>query len=132
MIPDDLADVLIPASGGMPSASEAGATGVWLDRVLSARPDLTDELGRIVASAAGQDPAAAVERLARERPGDLDTLLSALAGAYYMSDDVRGRLGYPGQRAIAGDAEGGEPPLGLDSPLLGPVRARGPIYRHAD
>jgi hypothetical protein len=132
VIPDALADVLIPASGGMPSATEAGATGVWLDRVLSVRPDLAAELGRIVASLAGQDPAAAVERLARERSGDLDTLLSALAGAYYMSDDVRERLGYPGQRAIATDGDGREPPLDADNPLLGPVLARGPIYRHAD
>jgi hypothetical protein len=132
VIPDDLADVLIPAVGGMPSATEAGATGVWLDRVLSARPDLAAELGRIVAPLAGQDPRAAVDRLARERPADLDTLLSALAGAYYMSDDVRHRLAYPGQRAIAADAEDREPPLDLDSPLLGPVRARGPIYRNTD
>ena len=34
----ELADALIPAEGGMPSASEAGAVGEWLDAVLAARP----------------------------------------------------------------------------------------------
>ena len=131
MIPDELADFLIPALGGMPSATEAGATEVWLDRVLEARPDLAAELRRIVASVVGEDPAAAVARLASERPGDLDTLLSALAGAYYMSDDVRAALGYPGQQAIADDVEGREPPLDAANPLLAPVLARGPIYRRA-
>ena len=131
MIPDELADILIPSAGGMPSATEADATGVWLDRVVSARPDLAAELHRIVASLAGEDPATAIGRLARERPGDLDILLSALAGAYYMSDQVRARLGYPGQRATAGDVEGGEPPLEAMDPLLAPVFARGPIYRPA-
>jgi hypothetical protein len=37
---DRLADQLIPAEDGMPSATEAGATGRWLDAVLAARPDL--------------------------------------------------------------------------------------------
>jgi hypothetical protein len=32
-----LADVLIPAADGMPAASEAGATGAWLDEVLRVR-----------------------------------------------------------------------------------------------
>src|SRR5689334_4967187 len=114
----------------MPSATEVGATGVWLERVLSARPDLVAELDRIVASLedSGEGAVAAVERLARERPGDLDTLLTALAGAYYMSDEVRRRLAYPGQRALAGDAAVREHPLDLDSPLLRPVLDRGPIY----
>ena len=33
-----LADTLIPAGGGMPSASQSGAAGEWLDAVLSPGP----------------------------------------------------------------------------------------------
>jgi hypothetical protein len=129
VIPDELADALIPAAGSLPSAAEVGANRALLERVLSARPGLAPELERIVGSVRGEDPAGTLERLERERPEDLETLLAAVAGAYYMSDVVRERLGYPGQRAIG--LEAGEPPLSADSPLLGPVVQRGPIYRPA-
>jgi hypothetical protein len=39
------ADERIPALDGMPSATDAGATGEHLDRVLRARPDLASQLG---------------------------------------------------------------------------------------
>jgi hypothetical protein len=35
-----LADVLVPAGDGFPSASDAGVAGAWLDAMLVARPDL--------------------------------------------------------------------------------------------
>ena len=43
-----LADVLIPAGAGMPSASEAGVAGKWLDEFLDARPELGEHLVRIL------------------------------------------------------------------------------------
>ena len=45
-----LADVLIPAAEGMPSASEAGVHRAGLDRVLAARPDLEPVLARVLAA----------------------------------------------------------------------------------
>ena len=39
-----IADELIPAGSGMPSASEAGVAGEFLDEVLVARPDLAAPL----------------------------------------------------------------------------------------
>ena len=39
-----IADELIPAGSGMPSASEAGVAGEFLDEVLAARPDLAAPL----------------------------------------------------------------------------------------
>jgi hypothetical protein len=35
-----LADILIPATATMPSASEADPRGKWLGKALAARPDL--------------------------------------------------------------------------------------------
>ena len=46
-----LADVLIPAADGMPSASQADAAGQWLDAVLTARPDLAGRLKDVLAKA---------------------------------------------------------------------------------
>ena len=52
----ELADVLIPAEGGMPSASEAGAAGEWLDAVLAARPDFETPLAGLAARPRGCRP----------------------------------------------------------------------------
>ena len=54
-----LADVLVPAAAGMPSATEAGVHREGLDRVLAARPDLEPVLVRVLASGG---------RRARRRP----------------------------------------------------------------
>ena len=42
-----LADVLIPAGEGFPSASDAGVAREGLDQVLAFRPDLADGLERL-------------------------------------------------------------------------------------
>ena len=51
-----LADVLIPAGDGFPSASEAGVAGEGLDQVLAFRPDLATALKSILAFARGRNP----------------------------------------------------------------------------
>ena len=61
-----LADVLVPATGGMPSASEIGVHERWVDRVIAARPDLAGRLEALLAAAAGCDPGAEVARLQAE------------------------------------------------------------------
>ena len=58
-----LADQLIPAADGMPSASQAGVAGRWLDEVLRSRPDLGDDLRRLIDENAGRDPAQAIADL---------------------------------------------------------------------
>jgi hypothetical protein len=117
-----LADALIPAGDGMPAASEAGATGPLLDEVLRVRGDLEEPLAAITTAAAGKDPAAEVERLKAEEPELFEALTTAIAGGYFMSEDVRQRLGYPGQQAL-------ELKDDLDPSLLQPVVDRGRIYR---
>jgi hypothetical protein len=68
------------------------------------------------------DPAAEVERLKAEEPELFEALTTAIAGGYFMSEDVRERLGYPGQQAL-------ELKDDLDPALLQPVVDRGTIYR---
>jgi hypothetical protein len=111
---DALADQLIPGEDGMPSASEAGATGRSLDAVLAARPDLRAPLEALEGES--------IAGLAERDPAGWAALTSAVVAAYYFNPEVRERVGYRGQQAI---------PLGPPDheELLGSVVSRGPVYR---
>lgn len=125
-----LADVMLPAARGMPSAGEVGAIASNLERVLTWRDDLRAPLERAVAAL---DPETfSIERLSAYHGADEDAyvaLTTVVAACYYLCPVVRERIGYPGQVAKTYDpfaytvwvAEG----------LLDPVMARGPIYREA-
>jgi hypothetical protein len=117
-----LADLLIPEADGMPSASQAGATGAWLDEVLRVRADLEEPLVQLTEAARGRDAGHEVERLRAEQPELFEALTTAVAGAYFMNDKVRERLGYPGQQAKPLERD-------LDLELLQPVIDRGTIFR---
>jgi len=121
-----LADVLIPASGGMPSASSVDVAGRQLDLVLHSRPDLAASLPPILDHVGGRESLEAVAILERERPDDLVLLLQAVAGGYYMHDEVRQLLGYAGQEALtlSRGGFGGED-------LIDPMLKRRPTYRGA-
>jgi choline dehydrogenase-like flavoprotein len=124
---DSLADVLIPAAGGMPSASEADPAGKWLARALQARPDLVPELARVLDAAAGLEPEAEARRLHAEDREGFRALAAIVSGAYYMNLKIRKRIGYPGQ--------GKRPPFpdeadyDLRDGLLDPVVERGSIHK---
>jgi hypothetical protein len=123
----ELADALIPAGSGMPSASEAGAVGEWLDAVLAARPDLAIPLGGLTAAAAGMSPAEALATLPERDPGAWAAFTTAIPAAYFMNPDVRRRLGYPGQQAVPIDPDA--PADYLSDGLLDSVKSRPPVYR---
>ena len=120
-----LADVLIPAGDGFPSASQAGVAGEWLDAVLSCRPDLAEGLKRLLADARDQVPAEFVAALQRENPASFGLLAELIPGAYFLNPDVRSRLGYQGQTAKPIDPR----PDYLDDGLLQSVVDRGLVYR---
>ena len=122
-----LADLLIPEGTGMPSASQAGVAGPWLDEVLRSRPDLVDDLQRVLARAADHAPAAALEHLQRDEPDDFAILAVVVPGAYYMNPEIRARIGYPGQQAVP--IEASEPPDYEEDGLLRSVIERGTIFR---
>ena len=122
-----LADQLIPAADGMPSASQAGVAGRWLDEVLRSRPDLGDDLRRVIDENAGRDPAEAIGDLPDRDPAGFAVLAVVVPGAYYMNPDIRALIGYPGQEAIRIDEEAA--PDYEEAGLLEAVIRRGPIYR---
>jgi hypothetical protein len=123
----ELADQLIPAEDGMPSASEAGAVGEWLDAVLAARPDFEVPLAGLAGSTAGLGAAEAIAVLPERDPAGWSALTAAVVAAYYMNPDVCARVGYAGQRAIPLDP--GDPPDYLQDGLLDSVKGRGAVYR---
>ena len=110
-----LADLLIPRSERMPSASEAGVAGDPVDGVLAVRPDLVGPL-----------------RMALDWSGTPDTLppevFAALgeivAGAYFQIPEVQDRIGYHGRAALPVTELTDE-----DRALLEPVVHRGLLYR---
>jgi len=114
----ELADALIPAEGGMPSASEAGAVGEWLDVVLAARPEFAPPLEGLSTST---EPLAT---LPERDPAGWSVLTAAVVAAYYMNPDVCAGVGYAGQRAIPFDPDA---PDYVD--LLESVKGRGAVYR---
>src|SRR5439155_22809223 len=119
-----LADVLIPAVDGVPAAADAGATGKWLDRAVTARPELVAPLERIASLPGEDDPRASLERLIAEDAEGFAALTAAVSGAYYMNLKIRKRIGYPGQKHNPPYPDEAEYYL---EGLLEPVLERGPL-----
>jgi len=120
-----LADVLIPAGDGMPSASAATVAEEGLDQVLAAVPGLRASLAEVLARAKGREPAEVVASLARTDPAAYGVLTEVVTAAYFMNPNVRQAVGYTGQ---------GPTPLDprvdyMEDGLLESVIKRGPIYR---
>ena len=115
-----MADLLIPAGAGMPSASEAKVGSTGLAQVLKFRPELQAPLEKVLAQCQGMLPQRALDSLP---PEAFAMLAEIVASAYFMNEDVRAKLHYHGQRA--------KPivPEEINPALLKPVIDRGPIYR---
>ena len=122
-----IADVLVPAYGEMPSASSVGIAGDLLDKALRARPDLAADCRRAVKVCADPPGPEALDQLANEDPDAFGALMVLVLGGYYMSSDVRKLLHYAGQEALRIDI--GELPTYIEEALLDEVIDRGPIYR---
>jgi hypothetical protein len=121
-----IADLLIPAGSGMPSAAEAGVGGQFLDEVLAARPDLAAPLDAALAQVDGLD---AVTALAALR-GDADgwaVIAAVVPAAYFLNPAMRAAIGYPGNESRPIDPDAA--PDYLEDGLLDSVVARGPVYR---
>lgn len=121
-----VADHLIPAAHGMPSAGKV-IDEVRLRFVLTARPDLIEPLRAALRSDLGPDPATRLAALERDEPDHQAALLLVVVGGYYTDKDVRDRLGYPGQEAKP--VQAWRYPEYLEEGLTDQVLARGPIWR---
>ena len=117
---------LIPEAHGMPSAGDV-IGDLRLRFVLDARPDLLEPLVAALRPELGDDPAGRLARLERDEPAHHAALVLVVVGGYYTDNDVRERLGYPGQEART-LASWKVPPY-VEEGLTDQVLARGPIWR---
>jgi len=121
-----VADRLIPAADGMPSAADV----VGDDRlrfVLNARPDLAEPLRSALRRELGDDVQARLDTLARDEPSTLGALQLVIVAGYYTDRRVRELIGYPGQMAL--ELRSWEYPVYLEEGLIDTVLARGPTWR---
>ena len=121
-----IADRLIPAAHGMPSAADV----VGDDRlrfVLNARPDLIGPLRAALRRELGDDVRVRLDTLGRDEPSTLAALQLVIVAGYYTDRRVRELIGYPGQAAL--ELRSWEYPLYLEEGLIDAVLARGQVWR---
>jgi hypothetical protein len=121
-----IADRLIPAAEGMPSAAEV----VGDDRlrfVLNSRPDLLEPLRAALRGELGEDIEARLDALGRDDPSARGALQLVIVAGYYTDRRVRELIGYPGQMAL--ELRSWEYPAYLEEGLIDAVLARGPSWR---
>ena len=121
-----VADHLIPAAHGMPSAAEV-LTDDRLRFVQTARPDLAEPIRTALRAGLADDPAERVAALAAGDPAALGALQLAIVAGYYTDKRVRELIGYPGQEALT--IRSWELPPYLEEGLIDAVIARGPTWR---
>jgi hypothetical protein len=121
-----VADHLIPAAHGMPSAAEV-LTDERVRFVLTARPDLLGPIRTALGAGLGDDPATRVAALATDDPAALGALQLAIVAGYYTDARVRELIGYPGQVALS--LRSWEVPSYVEEGLIDAVLARGPVWR---
>lgn len=120
-----VADHLIPAAHGMPSAAQVVDEG-RVAFVLRARPDLVEPLRAALRAELGADVAARLAALAAE-PTNLAALQLTIVAGYYTDKGVKELIGYPGQMAI--EVKSWLVPEYLEEGLIDRVLARGPVWR---
>lgn len=120
-----IAEYLIPAAHGMPSAGEV-VNDDRLAFVLGARPDLLEPLRAALGRELGSDIAARLAALG-DQPTNLSALQLVIVEGYYTDDRVRELIGYPGQLAI--DFDPWQTPPYVVEGLIARMQARGPVWR---
>ena len=124
----ELADVLIPAGDGFPSASEAGVAREGLDYVINCRPELLAGIRGLLAAARGRVPAEFLRALQKNDSAAFAMLTDLVPGAYFLNPAVREQLRYHGQTPQSIDPR----PDYSDEGLLQAVLTRGTIYRQTN
>lgn len=124
-----VADCLIPASGPNPKASDAEQYVSYLQLALAARADVFDAVvtGAVKLADVPDDGLwAALKQMWSEDKFTFDPMSSVLAGAYFMTPQVKELIGYPGQHRDPAPLDQAANEIGTG--ILDPVLERGSIY----
>jgi hypothetical protein len=122
-----VADRLLPAFGRMPAASTVDVQHSMLDLALQARPDLADDFARGLAACSAEAPSESLNTVFRQDHPAFNAINLLATAAYYMTDEVRRLIGYPGQESPPYDPHD-TPDYLVDGSLERVVR-RGALYR---
>jgi hypothetical protein len=122
-----VADRLLPAFGRMPAASAVDVQHAMLDLALQARPDLAEDFQRGLAACSADAPSESLNALFRQDHAAFNAVNLLAMAAYYLTDEVRRAIGYPGQESPAYDPR--ETPGYLTDGSLERVVRRGSLYR---
>jgi hypothetical protein len=120
-----LADAVVPARDGRPSATEVDVHTRHIDVGLGARPDLLPALDGVLARVQGADDLGS--RLAEVDEHELEPVVELLLACYFMAPQARRSIDYPGQKPVP-IAEG-EAEYYLEEADLDIVVRRGSIWR---
>ena len=124
-----IADCLIPADGPNPKASDAVDYTSYLTLALGARSDVftavIDGAGKL-ADVPDTELWEALKQMSADDKETFDPLSSILAGAYFMTPQVKELIGYPGQHRDP--APVGQAADELGTGILDPVLERGYFY----
>ncbi|MFM0500752.1 hypothetical protein [Paraburkholderia caffeinilytica] len=101
----ELADLLIPAAQGHFSASQAGIAGPLLRKIYELAPERVPLLRQVVGASTGVDAQAALDRLKAASSLEYDVFCQTVAGAYFMSPEVRQQIKYPGREPVPARAD---------------------------
>jgi hypothetical protein len=124
-----IADTLIPAAGSNPKASDVPEFLPYLHLALAARADVFNAVIKAVNDLTGvsdDDLRGALKRMWAEDKFTFDPLSAIVAGAYFMTPQVKELIGYPGQHRDPAGLE--DAANELETGILDPVIERGPIY----
>lgn len=124
-----IADCLIPAAGPNPKASDAIDYVAYLHLALAARSDVFDTVvsaAHSLAEVADEKLLDALKAMWANDKFTFDPLSSIIAGAYFMTPQVKDLIGYPGQHRDPAGLE--DAANELETGILDPVIERGPIY----
>jgi hypothetical protein len=122
-----LADLIIPHTNEMPSATEADVATIWIHRALGIRPDLRPDMMRGLQKARNANSLGALKLALADDRAAFVALTMMVANAYYLNPEIRRRIGYDGHNAHPFDAD--ETPEYTSNGMLERVFARGPIFR---
>lgn len=124
-----IADCLIPADGPNPKASDAEDYPSYLQLALGARSDVFSAvIGGVekLASVPDSELWEALKQMSTDDKFTFDPLSSILAGAYFMTPQVKELIGYPGQHRDPAPLDQAADELATG--ILDPVLERGHFY----
>jgi hypothetical protein len=125
-----VAEVITPAVLGFPAFSDADPDDeVTALAMVELSRDMNDVMAVLDRAARSEDVVGLLDEVWADDPDAFSRTWLFVVGTYLSTHAVWEALGYRGR--VLDPVRPGEAAEHLDEDLLGPVRSRGPVFRHA-